>query len=204
MAALRPLELGIGIALAHGGVKRVDTGGADDPDLGLGHALAEQVQLARLRGGEIVLADDVDGLAAELLRPGAVDVVHTKAGLDVSHGDLRAEAGERGGESGRGVSTDKHNIGPFALEDRLKLQHHVKCHVEQRLPRLHDRQIVVWCNVEDAQYLVEHLAVLTGHGHDGHALILTDLQVVDKRAHLDCLREGAEVQARSAQAAALP
>lgn len=101
--ALRPLELELGIALAHGG--------ADDPVLGLGHALAEQVQLARLRGDEIALADDVDGLTVELLRPGAVGVVHTKAGHGVSHGDLRTEAGERGDEAGRGVSADKHNIG---------------------------------------------------------------------------------------------
>lgn len=49
--ALSPLELGMGIALAHGGAKRVDTGVAGDPDPGLGFALAEQVLLARLRGG---------------------------------------------------------------------------------------------------------------------------------------------------------
>ena len=102
------------------------------------HGLAEQIQLARLRGGEIVRADDVDGLAVELLRPEAVGVVHTKTGLDVSHGDLRAEEGEVGAEAGRGVSADKHNIGPLTFEDRLKLQQHVKCHFEQRLLRLHD------------------------------------------------------------------
>lgn len=51
---------------------------------------------------------------------------------------------------------------------------------------------MVWCNVEDAQYLVEHLAVLTVHGHDGLVLILTDIHFVDERAHLDGLRESAE------------
>lgn len=46
--------------------------------------------------------------------------------------------------------------------------------------------------VKDAQYLVEHLAVLARHGHDGLELILARLQLVDERAHLDCLRAGAE------------
>lgn len=86
--ALRPLELGMGVPLAHGGAQGVDAGVAGDPDLGLGLALVEQVLLARLRGGEVVLANDVDRLAVELLRPGAVDVVRAQAGLHMAHGDL--------------------------------------------------------------------------------------------------------------------
>lgn len=182
----------MGIALAHGGAKRVDTGVAGDPDPGLGLALPEQILLARLRGGEVVLAHDVYRLAVELLRPGAVDVVRAQAGLDVAHGNLQVEACERGGEAGRGVAVDQDDIGPLVLEDRLELEQHVARHVEQRLARLHDRQVVVWGHAEDAQHLVEHLAVLTGHGHDGLELIPARLQLVDKRAHLDSLRSGAE------------
>lgn len=47
-------------------------------------------------------------------------------------------------------------------------------------------------HVEDSQHLVEHLAVLARHGHDGLELLLARLQLVDERAHLDCLRAGAE------------
>lgn len=47
-------------------------------------------------------------------------------------------------------------------------------------------------HVEDAQHLVEHLAVLARHGHNGLELIRTRLELVDKRAHLDGLRAGAE------------
>lgn len=86
--ALRPVELGVGVALAHGGAQGVYAGVAGNPDLGLGLALGEKVLLAGLRGGEVVLAHDVDGLAVELLGPGAVDVVRAQAGLDVPHGDL--------------------------------------------------------------------------------------------------------------------
>ena len=190
--ALGPLELGMGVALAHGGAQGVDAGVAGDPDLGLGLALVQQVSLACLGRGEVVLAHDVHGLAVELLGPGAVDVVRAKARLDVPHGDLQVEACERSGEAGRGVAVDQDHVGPLVLEDRLELEQHVARHVEQRLARLHDRQVVVRCNVEDAQHLVEHLAVLPGHGHDSLELIRARLQLVDEWAHLDCLRACAE------------
>lgn len=137
--ALGPVELGVGVALAHGGAQGVDAGVAGDPDLGLGLALAEQVLLAGLRGGEVVLAHDVDGLAVEFLRPGAVDVVRSQARLYMAHRDLQVEARERSGEAGRGVAVDQDDVGLLVLEDRLELEQHVARHVEQRLARLHDR-----------------------------------------------------------------
>lgn len=190
--ALRPLELGVGISLAYGGTERVDAGVAGDPDPGLGLALVEQVLLAGLRRGEVVLAHDVYSLAVELLRPGAVDVVRAQTGLDVPNGDLQVEAGKRRGEAGRGVAVDQDHVGPLVLEDGLELDQHVARHVEQRLARLHDRQVVVGSHIEDAQHLIEHLAVLARHGNDGLELIPARLQLVDERAHLDCLRAGAE------------
>lgn len=90
--ALRPDELGVGVAIAHGGAQGVDACVSGDPDLRLGLALAEQVLSARLRRGEVVLAHDVDGLAIKLLRPGAVDIVRAQAGFHMSHGDLKVEA----------------------------------------------------------------------------------------------------------------
>lgn len=190
--ALGPLELGVGVPLAHGGAKGVDPRVAGDPDLRLRLALVQKVLLAGLSGGEVVLAHDVDGLAVELLRPGAVDVVRAQAGLYVSHGDLQVEAGQCRGEAGRGVAVDQDHVGLLVLEDRLEFEQHVARHVEQRLARLHDGQVVVGSHVEDAQHLVEHLAVLAGHGHDGLELISPCLQLVDERAHLDSLRAGAE------------
>lgn len=182
----------MGVPLAHGGAQGVNAGVSGDPDPGLGLALPEQVLLARLRRGEVVLAHDVDRLAVELLRPGAVDVVRAQASLDVPHGDLQVEACERRGEAGRGVTMNKDDVGSLVLEDRLELEQHVARNVEQRLARLHDGEVVVGSNAENAQHLVEHLAVLARHGHDGLKLLLARLQLVDERAHLDCLRAGAE------------
>ena len=185
--ALRPLELGVGVALAHGGAQGVDAGVAGDPDPGLGLSLGKQVLLARLRGSEVVLAHDVDGLAVELLRPGAVDVVSAQAGLDVTHGDLQVEAGKRRGEAGRGVPVDQDHVRLLVLEDGLELEKHVARHVEQRLSRLHNRQVVVGSHVEDAQHLVEHLAVLASNGHDSLVLCITCFQLINERTHLNGL-----------------
>lgn len=51
---------------------------------------------------------------------------------------------------------------------------------------------MVGSHVEDAQHLVEHLAMLARHGHDCLKLIRSRLELVDERAHLDRLRAGAE------------
>lgn len=110
----------------------------------------------------------------------------------MAHGDLQVEARERRGEAGRGVAVDQNHVGPLVLEDRLELEQDIARHVEQRLTRLHDGQVVVGSHIEDAQHLVEHLAMLTRHGHNGLELILARLQLVDERAHLDCLRAGPE------------
>lgn len=190
--ALGPLELGVGVALAHGGAQCVDARVAGDPDPGLGLALTEQVLLTCLRGGEVVLTDDIDGLAVELLRPGTVDVVRAKARLDMAHGDLQVEARQCRGEAGRGVAVDQDHVGPLVLENGLELDQHVARHVEQRLARLHDRKVVVGSHVENSKDLVEHLAVLACHCHDGLELISARPKLVDKRAHLDGLRAGAE------------
>ena len=120
--------------------------------------------------------------------------MRAQARLDVAHGDLKVEACKRRGEAGRGIAVHKNDVGPIVLEDGLELEQHVARNVEQRLARLHDRQVVVGSHTEDAQHLVEHLAVLAGHGHDGLELLLARLQLVDERAHLDCLRAGAEYE----------
>lgn len=184
---LRPVELGVGVALAHGGAQGVYAGVAGNPDLGLGLALGEEVLLAGLRGGEVVLAHDVHRLAVELLGPGAVDVVRAQAGLDVPHRDLQVEACECGGKAGRGVAVNQDHVGPLVLEDGPELEQHVARDVEQRLARLHDRQVVVGRNVEDAQHLVEHLAVLASNGHDSLELCITCFQLINERTHLNGL-----------------
>lgn len=191
-AAAGPLQLRMRVALAHRGGERVDPGVAGDPDVPGGLALVQQVPPARLGGREVVPGDDVDRLAVELLRPGAVDVARAQARLDVADRDLQVEARQRGGEARGGVAVDEDNVGALILEDRLQLEQHVAGHVEQGLARLHDRQVVVGLDVEHPQHLLEHLAVLARHADDGLELSRPGLELVDERAHLDGLRTRTE------------
>lgn len=190
--ALRPLELVVGIAIANGGAKGVDSRVAGNPDLRLRLALVQKVLLAGLSGGEIVLAHDVDRLTVELLRPGAEDVVRAQARLNVAHRDLQVEARERSGEAGRGIAVYEHDIGLLVLEDRLELEQHVSRNVEQSLSRLHDGQVVGGFDVEHAKHLVQHLTVLTGDRHHRVELVGARPQLVYERAHLNGLRASAE------------
>ena len=86
----------------------------------------------------------------------------------------------------------ENHIGLFILQGLLQFQQHVTRHVKERLPRLHDSQIVVGLDVEYAQHLIEHLAMLSRDGHNSLKLVRTALQLVHERTHLDCLRTSAE------------
>ena len=111
---------------------------------------------------------------------------------DVPHGYPLVEGRERRREGGGGVAVDEHAVGPLGLEHGLDPEQHVAGDVVKRLPRLHDRQVVVRSHVEGAQHLVEHLAVLAGDAHDRLELVRTGLELVHERAHLDGLRPRAE------------
>ena len=183
----RPLELRVGVALAHRRAQRVDAGVAGNPDAALGLALVQQVPLAGLRRREVPVSDQVNCLSVELLRPGAVKVVRAQTGLNVTNRDLQVEARQRSCEGGRRISVHEHRVGPFGLEHGLQLEQHVACHVEERLARLHDGEIVIGPHIKDLQNLIQHLTVLAGYTHNGFELVVPAFKLVHERAHLDSL-----------------
>lgn len=67
-----PVELGVGVALPDRGSQGIDAGVAGDEDAVVRLGLVEKVLARGLRGREVPMRDDVDRLAVELLRPGAV------------------------------------------------------------------------------------------------------------------------------------
>lgn len=64
--------------------------------------------------------------------------------------------------------------------------------ISEVLTLLHDVEVVVRCDIEDAEYLIEHLAMLTCDAYDGFKLGWVLLELFYQWAHLDCLRTGAE------------
>lgn len=108
------------------------------------------------------------------------------------HGYLKIERRERSRERGGGVAVDEDAVRLPVLHDLSEAREHVASDVEERLPRLHHVQVAVRLDAKDAEHLVEHLAVLAGGDDHGVKLLRAGLKLVDKWAHLDSLRAGAE------------
>ncbi len=89
----------------------------------------------------------------------------------------------------------QHYIGSFDASEQIAhpLQHPAG-DIGKILPLFHYIQVVVGDYIEDAQNLVEHLAVLTGNRHNCAELFVAPLQFLHKRSHLYSLGTCAEHQ----------
>ncbi len=164
----------------------VDDGVAGDGDVAVGHALADQVR-GRCRGRREVPAGQPRRQAAvHFFRIGAVDIARAQSGLDVADRHLVVERRERGREGGGGVALHEHCVRTDPLHQRSEPRQRPDGDVGQGLARLHDVEVVVGRDLEDLEDLVEHLAMLRGHGDDGlEAVPLGEFR--HDRRHLDRL-----------------
>lgn len=94
-----------------------------------------------------------------------------QARLYMPHGNLQVEASESRRKARSRVAVHEDHVRPLFLENRLQLQQHIARDIEQRLPRLHDCQVMVGNHIENTQNLIEHLAMLTRHGHNRLKLV---------------------------------
>ena len=127
-----------------------------------------------------------------MIRPGAVDVAGAQAGLNVADGDLLVEGGKGRGGAGRGVAMDEDHIGLHFFQDVAHAGEHAGGDVVEVLSLFHYVEVVVLGDLEDAQHLVQHLAVLTGDANYRLEFFRVFLELLHQGAHLDCLRPGSE------------
>ena len=165
----------------------IDDGVAGNEDLALS-LLFEEVLLAKGRGRKVVGGDAASDLAVHLLGPRAVYVVGAEAGLYVAHGNLLVERSEGSGGGGGGVAVDQHHIGLARLEHIAHTGEHAGGDIVQVLPLFHNIEVEVGLHLEDAQHLVQHLAVLSRHAHNRLKLLRILLELLHQRAHLNRLR----------------
>ena len=107
--------------------------------------------------------------------------------------DLKIIAGQSRHKRGGSIPMYQHHIRAHRLQHLPDPVHDIHRHIEQRLPVLHDRQVVVRNHGKSLQHLVQHLTVLTGHAHY-RLYLFSCLQFIDQRTHLDRLRPGPEYQ----------
>ncbi len=141
-------------------------------------------------GGEVEGGELGGQPPVHLLGEGVVAVVGAQARLEVDHRHLLVERRQRRDHRGRGVALDHHGVGPVLAQDlRDPLQHALGDLVEL-LARLDHVEVVRRLDAEEGVDLVEHLAVLTGDGHDGLEVVGGGQRLHD-RGHLDGLGTGA-------------
>ena len=89
---------------------------------------------------------------------------------------------------------DKDYIWATLLEHIAKTCEDTCSHIRQVLPLLHYVQIEIRFHIEYLKHLIKHLAVLPGDADYGFKFIRAFLELLDERAHLDCLRTSSEDQ----------
>ena len=157
-------------AFAHapfGGQEGVDHGVARNEDVGVLRAFGEQVR-ARLRK-----------LCANI----RVMVGVARPGLPP-----RCGGGQCGRRRRRRIAVYEHDVGPPLGEHALHPDEDAGRDVGQRLRPRHDVEVDVGNDLEQAQDVVQHLAVLRGDAHQRFDLGTSALQRMDHRRHLDRVR----------------
>lgn len=93
------------------------------------------------------------------------------------------------------VAVYEHDVGLAGfVEDLSHPFEHAHGNVGEVLPLAHDVEVVVGGDVENIEYLVEHLAVLSGDGDDGAELVGAFLELLYQGRHLYGFRPCAEYE----------
>ena len=181
----------VDLELVHDLMQRVDHRIARHENLP-GGLLFQKVTLRQGRGREVVGRNAARHLPVHFLRPGAVEVARAQARLHMADGNLLIESCDSGGGRCCRVAMDQNHIRLDFLQDIAHAGKHPCGHVVEILALLHDVQVVIRHDLEDAQHLVQHLAVLARHAHNRLELSRILLELLYQRAHLDGLRPRAE------------
>ena len=118
--------------------------------------------------------------------------MRAQSGLHMPDRYLPVKRRQRAGKARGGVPVDEHQIRLFPVQHRLDGREYFLRYRKERLPRLHDSQIVFRLDAEHIQHLPEHLPVLPRDAHDRLKRLRTARERLYQRAHFDGLRPRAE------------
>ena len=148
------------------------------------HVLGQKIGARLLGGGKMQAGDCPGQLAVGFFGPGREQVAGAQPRLDMADRDLLVISGQRCCQRGRCIAVHQHDIGLEILQGRLDPGQDLAGDARKRLPRLHDVEVVVRHDFEQAQHLIEHFAVLRGHA-DARVEPFGCRQLLDERGHLD-------------------
>ncbi len=147
--------------------QRVDARVAGDVDARRRGVLRQQRRARGLGRGEMEVRDRADDPAVHLLGKGRVLIPGPQAGLHVRHLDP-VVVGPQGRRHGRGgVALHQDPVRPDGVQHRLKGLQRQGGQPGQGLIVAHHRQVVIGPEAEEAQHLVQHVAMLAGDADHG-------------------------------------
>lgn len=170
----------------------IDHGVAGDGDAVRTDAFVQQVLACAFGGSEVEGAELAVEASVHLFGPRAVDVVGAQTGLDVAHGYLLVVGGQGGQGRCGGVAMYQHHVGFRLLQNAAHSEQDARGEVVEILSGLHEVEVVVGTDAEDVEYLVEHLAVLSGDADEHAEMLRSPLQLHHHGSHLDGLRTSTE------------
>ena len=141
-------------------------------------------------------------LPVKFLGKRAVHLVGSQTCLHVPHRNPAIKTGQRRRKGGRGISLHQHHVRLLPFQNILHPPQYVDCNIKQRLPLLHDGQLIIRGNAEGTQHIGQHLLMLAGDTDDG-LKCRSFLQLPHQRAHLDSLWPGSKYEHHFFHAAAL-
>ena len=94
-------------------------------------------------------------------------VAGAQSGFHMAHRHVLVEGRQRAGERGGGIALHEQHVRLLGLDYRLERRQDARGDLGERLPGLHQVQVVIGRDFEGGQHLIEHGAVLCGDA-DAH------------------------------------
>ncbi len=172
----------------------VDAGVSCDPDSVALYVFCEEVLLCALGWGEVEICQGRDHAAVHLFGEGLPFVAGSQACFEVCDVDAFVVGGECADVAACGVALDDDAIGAVVSQDCSDALTEGGCQVGEGLAGAHDVEVVGDGDVEDADDLVEHFAVLPCED-GGYLEIIAGGEVLYDGCDLDGFRARAEYEA---------
>ena len=155
------------------------------------NALCCQIAPVSFCGCKMQLGYLTGQLAVHFLRERGIFVKGTKTGFHMTHRNLVIECCQRTGKGGGGIAMHQNHVRLCLFQHLIQSGQGLGGDGCQRLPRLHDIQIIIRCQAKNIHHLIQHLPMLCCDADNGlHALC--PLQLMYQRRHFYRLRPCAE------------
>ena len=182
---LCPFQFRMRIVITDGGFQCINRSISCNVNRAFVLAFLYEICFGKLGGRKVVFGNDGHSLPVKFFGIRAVNIVCAKSSLHVTNRDLLIEAGKCGYKSGGSVSVNQHNIGFYFIQNVANSVKNVRRDVEQGLPLLHNRKVIIGYDVEGVKHHIKHLTMLTGYTYYGFDII-SRFQFVHERTHFDC------------------